>query len=326
MALNAEFRKGLNEFFPTCRVASESQALKVVKTRWPSFNDIILGCGGIPRGRTIEIYSPPSAGKTTVALNIIAEYQKQNLTCAFDDREGTFPGPGYTNSIGLKRDDLIIIDSSDGNDCLFQAQVAFALNSFDLYVIDSVGAILPRGASTVDNSEGLSMNEKLQRASLLTGFYSQIRSGYRIGKPGTAKKDGSYNIVDLIEADKIYTTDGKTDKYLHKLSDKDTTLIMINHQKTKPGQSFGDATTTAGGDSGKFDASIRIRITYKKKSSKKDKSGRPAYKVVEIRADKNKVAPPHGAAEFLLYQDGRLEEFDKSAATDVVDVEPGDLL
>src|SRR3989339_1080073 len=119
MALNKELRDGLRELFPTYRVANESVPVQVIKTRWPSLNDIVLGCGGIPVGRSIELYAPPSAGKTTVAINLIAEFQKQGLLCAFDDREGSFMEAKYTDGAGLDRSELVMIDSSTGNDCLF---------------------------------------------------------------------------------------------------------------------------------------------------------------------------------------------------------------
>jgi recombination protein RecA len=315
MANDITSNEDIKRYFPGIYTAKEYPPVRVVPTGLVGLDDIVLGCGGIPRGRTIELYAKSSAGKTTVAINLIVSYLRQGLRAAWDDREGTFPGPEYTDPIGLDRELLTMMDTSTGNDALFQFQLMAALNLMDLYVIDSMGAILPEGASEA-TMDGLSMNQKLQRASMLTTFFSQIRSGYHIGPGDKVKKDGTWNVGDMIEADKKYIVHGKEDKFLHKLTDKDTTLLIINHMKTKPGQSFGDDSTTPGGDSGKFDASVRLRITHKKKSKKKDKYGSPEFKVIEIRADKNKVAPPFRSAEFFMMRDGRLLDFDKQAVKD----------
>jgi recombination protein RecA len=317
----------IKKMFPGIRTATEYPPVEVVKTPWPSLNNIVLGCGGIPRGRSIELYAPPSAGKTTVALNLLAAYHKLGLTTMWDDREGTFPGQEYTEPIGVISDEVTMMETGTGDDALFQAQLMFATNICDLYIIDSVANIMAEGASIAGPDGNFSMYDNFSQAKMLTTFYKRLRSGYYIGPPGTLKKDGTYNKGDMIRSDKVYIINGVEDPYLHKLQDKITTLITINHQKTKPGQTWGDATSVAGGDSGKFDASIRLRITYKKKSKKKDKFGSPEFKIIEIKADKNKVAPPFRSALFKLMRDGRLLEFDgndsdtESAENDAIDGE-----
>jgi len=304
LTTNSEILK----MFPGIRAGNQIADVRVVPTPLPSLNDIVLGCGGMPRGRTIELYATPSAGKTTLALNFIKWYQDQELRCAFDDREGTFPGPDYTDGIGLNREALVMMDTADGNDACYQFLLMAALNLIDLYVIDSVAMMIPRGASIVGDTEEANMHDKLARASLLTGFFGKLRSGYQIGPPGKVKKDGTYNLSDLLPADREYFIDGKTVKWWHKLADKDATLIMINHMKNKPNVRFGDKTTTTGGDSTKFDASIRLRITFKKKSKEKS-GGKPAYKICEIRSDKNKVAPPFGTYLYRFWLDGHIDEY-----------------
>ncbi|MFW9951742.1 MAG: hypothetical protein ACFFKA_16625, partial [Candidatus Thorarchaeota archaeon] len=107
--------------------------------------------------------------------------------------------------------------------------------------------------------------------------------------------------------DKQYLKDGVMSNYIHKLTDKAVTLILINHMRSKVGVSYGDKAYTSGGDATKFDASIRLRVTPVRKSKEKI-NGLPAYKVIKLRADKNKVAPPFGEGFFFLHQNGKLEE------------------
>ncbi|MFV2016253.1 MAG: hypothetical protein ACC656_12540, partial [Candidatus Heimdallarchaeota archaeon] len=249
----------IKALFPGIHTTNEFPAIEVVKTPLPAFNDIVLGCGGIPRGRTIELYSAPSAGKTTLSVNLCHWYIKQGFRAIWDDREGTFPDENYTKGIGLDRDALTQVHTGSGNDSLYQFEIMAALNIADLWVIDSLAMLHPFGASTVKDTENQSMHDKLARASMLTGFFQRLRSGFYIGKPGTCRKDGTYAQKDKIESDVVYYKEGKEDKYWHKLSDKKITLIMVNHMKTRPGIRYGDKTSTPGGDATKFDSSIRLR-------------------------------------------------------------------
>lgn len=301
------------ELFKGIHTTDEFPPVKVVATPLPALNDIVLGCGGIPRGRTIELYSAPSAGKTTLAVNLCHWYIDQGLRPIWDDREGTFPDANYTDGIGLDRKALTQVHTGSGNDALYQFELMAALNVADLWVIDSLAMLHPEGASTVGDTENQSMHDKLARASMLTGFFQRLRSGYYIGKPGTINKKGEYALKDKIKSDVVYYKEGKEDWYWHNLSDKDITLIMINHMKTKPGVKFGDKTSTPGGDATKFDASVRLRLTYKKKSKEKV-AGRPLYKIVSIRSDKNKVAPPFGEYLFKFNLDGSIEEYGKPSS------------
>lgn len=308
----SELKNALKEFFPNVRTLSERPPLEVVKTPWDLLNDYILGCGGVPRGRSIELYAPPSVGKTTLLLNIVGSYIQQGLDCAIDDREGALQEEDYTKGIpGFDRSKIIEMVTGNGNDALYQSQLMFALNGVDLYAIDSVAGILPETSSRITDAKDLNMKQKLDRASMLTAYFMQLRSGYEIGKPGTAKKDGTWNEANMIESDTIYLKDGKPNKFIHKLTDKKTTLFMINHYKQGIGPYAGGS--TPGGIAGKFDATIRLRLTQKKKT-KKTINGTPAFKIVEIKADKNKVGPPGRAGLFLFHWDGRVEEYGKSAS------------
>lgn len=298
--------------------------LKVVETPLRSLNNLVLGCGGIPRGRVIELYGPPSCGKTTLALNFCKWYQDAQLVAAWDDREGTFPGINYTSGIGLDLKTLTMMDTGDGNDALYQFQLSAAYDIFDLYVIDSQAAIIAKESSVTGSTVELNMNKTLLTAKLLAQFFRELRSGYIIGPPGTFNEKRGYNKGDLIKADKQYLSDGALTNTLHKLSDKSVTLILINHERKKVAAGFGDKSYTSGGEATKFDASIRLRITPIKKSKEKI-NGLPAYKLVKIRADKNKVAPPFGEFVYMMHQNGTMTEYGKKMkykGDDIDEVDP----
>lgn len=105
--------------------------------------DIALGIGGIPRGRVTEIYGPESSGKTTVSLHIIAEAQKRGGEVAFIDAEHALD-PVYARKLGVDVDKLIVSQPDSGEDALEICEALARSNAFDLIVIDSVAALVPK--------------------------------------------------------------------------------------------------------------------------------------------------------------------------------------
>src|SRR5437016_1855764 len=105
--------------------------------------DLALGVGGMPRGRVVEIYGPESAGKTTVALHVIAEAQKQGGVAAFVDAEHALD-PLYASRIGVKIDDLLISQPDTGEQALEIVEVLVRSGAVDVIVIDSVAALVPK--------------------------------------------------------------------------------------------------------------------------------------------------------------------------------------
>ena len=104
--------------------------------------DIALGVGGMPRGRVVEIYGPESAGKTTVALHVIAEAQKQGGVAAFVDAEHALD-PIYASRIGVNIDELLISQPDTGEQALDIVEVLVRSGAVDIIVIDSVAALVP---------------------------------------------------------------------------------------------------------------------------------------------------------------------------------------
>ena len=105
--------------------------------------DYALGVGGLPRGRIIEIYGPESSGKTTLALQCIAECQKNNGRAAFIDAEHAID-PRYAKALGVDVDELILSQPDSGEQALEIAEVLIKSGAIDLIVIDSVAALVPQ--------------------------------------------------------------------------------------------------------------------------------------------------------------------------------------
>ena len=105
--------------------------------------DNVLGVGGFPRGRIIEIYGPESSGKTTLVLQAIAECQKGGGKCAFIDAEHAID-PKYAKALGVDVDELILSQPDSGEQALEIAEVLIKSGAIDLIVIDSVAALVPQ--------------------------------------------------------------------------------------------------------------------------------------------------------------------------------------
>lgn len=105
--------------------------------------DQAIGVGGFPRGRIIEIYGPESSGKTTLALHVVAQAQKNGGICAFIDAEHALE-PNHVQKLGVNVDDLIIAQPDYGEQALDIAEMLVRSGAVDLIVIDSVAALVPK--------------------------------------------------------------------------------------------------------------------------------------------------------------------------------------
>ncbi len=104
--------------------------------------DVALGIGGIPRGRITEIYGPESGGKTTLALHVIAQAQRQGGVAAFIDAEHALD-PNYARALGVDTDDLLISQPDTGEQALEIAELLVRSGAVDVIVVDSVAALVP---------------------------------------------------------------------------------------------------------------------------------------------------------------------------------------
>jgi recombination protein RecA len=140
--------------------------------------DIALGIGGLPRGRIIEIYGPESSGKTTLALQVIAEAQKAGGTCAIVDAEHALD-PSYAKKLGVNLDELLISQPDAGEQALEIADTLVRSGALDVLVVDSVAALVPRAeleGEMGDTHVGLQARLMSQALRKLTGSISRSRT------------------------------------------------------------------------------------------------------------------------------------------------------
>ena len=139
--------------------------------------DIALGVGGLPRGRVIEIYGPESSGKTTLALHVIAEAQKNGGTAAFVDAEHALD-PAYAKKLGVNINELIVSQPDTGEQALEIVDTLVRSNAIDVLVVDSVAALVPRAeieGEMGDSHVGLQARLMSQSLRKLTGSISRSR-------------------------------------------------------------------------------------------------------------------------------------------------------
>jgi recombination protein RecA len=161
--------------------------------------DIALGIGGVPRGRVIEIYGPESSGKTTLALHIVAEAQKNGGMGAYIDAEHALDIT-YARKLGVKTDDLLISQPDHGEQALEIAETLVRSGAIDVLVIDSVAALVPKAeieGEMGDAHMGLQarlmsqalrkLTATISRSNTVVIFINQIRMkiGVMFGNPET---------------------------------------------------------------------------------------------------------------------------------------------
>jgi len=161
--------------------------------------DYALGVGGVPRGRVVEIYGPESSGKTTLALHIVSEVQKEGGIAGFIDAEHALD-PVYARAIGVDIDNLYISQPDNGEDALEIADTMVRSGAVDVIVVDSVAALVPRKeieGEMGDSVVGLQARLMSQALRKLTGvisksnciviFINQLREkiGVMFGSPET---------------------------------------------------------------------------------------------------------------------------------------------
>ena len=137
--------------------------------------DLALGIGGLPRGRIVEIFGPESSGKSTLALHVVAEAQRNGGICAYIDAEHAMD-PVYARAIGVDIDELLISQPDTGEQALEIADMLIRSGAIDVIVIDSVAALTPRAeieGEMGDTHVGLQARLMSQALRKLTGTLSK---------------------------------------------------------------------------------------------------------------------------------------------------------
>jgi recombination protein RecA len=175
-----------------------NMAIEVIPTGALSL-DLALGVGGLPRGRVVEIYGPESSGKSTLAMHVVAEAQRNGGVCAYIDAEHAMD-PVYARAIGVDVDQLLISQPDTGEQALEIADMLTRSGAIDVLVVDSVAALTPRAeieGEMGDTHVGLQARLMSQALRKITGnlsktgticiFINQLREkiGVMFGSPET---------------------------------------------------------------------------------------------------------------------------------------------
>ncbi len=177
--------------------------------------DIALGVGGLPKGRVVEIYGPESSGKTTLALQVVAEAQKQGGTCAFIDAEHALD-PDYAGKLGVDVDELLVSQPDTGEQALEITDMLVRSGAVDVVVIDSVAALTPKAeieGEMGDTHVGLQarlmsqalrkLTANIKRTNCLVIFINQIRIkiGVMFGNPETTTGGNALKFYSSVRLD-----------------------------------------------------------------------------------------------------------------------------
>jgi recombination protein RecA len=188
--------------------------IAVISTGAISF-DAALGVGGVPRGRVIEVFGPESSGKTTIALQVIAEAQKAGGMAAFVDAEHALD-PGYAKKLGVDVDNLLVSQPDYGEQALEITEALVRSNAIDVLVVDSVAALVPKAeldGEMGDSHMGLQARLMSQALRKLTGtvsksrtcliFINQIREkiGVMFGNPETTTGGRALKFYSSVRVD-----------------------------------------------------------------------------------------------------------------------------
>ena len=177
--------------------------------------DVALGIGGLPKGRVVEIYGPEASGKTTIALQVVAEAQKAGGTAAFVDAEHALD-PTYAEKLGVNVDELLVSQPDTGEQALEITDMLVRSGAVDIIVVDSVAALTPKAeieGEMGDSHMGLQARLMSQALRKLTGnikrsnamvvFINQIRMkiGVMFGSPETTTGGNALKFYSSVRLD-----------------------------------------------------------------------------------------------------------------------------
>ncbi|PON84417.1 DNA recombination and repair protein [Trema orientale] len=243
--------------------------------------DVALGIGGLPKGRVVEIYGPEASGKTTLALHVIAEAQKQGGYCVFVDAEHALD-PALAQAIGVNTHNLLLSQPDCGEQALSLVDTLIRSGSVDVVVVDSVAALVPKGELDGEMGDAhvamqarlmsqalRKLSHSLSQSQTLLVFINQDLPTSHMLLPLVAAEADFYTFESFPVRSKISTFGG-----------------------------FGGPTeVTCGGNALKFYASVRLNI---RRTGLIKKGEETLGSQVLVKIVKNKHAPPFRNVQFEL--------------------------
>jgi recombination protein RecA len=211
MQIEKQFGKG-----SIMKLGDESMKVQIESISTGSLElDVALGIGGVPRGRVVEIYGPESSGKTTLALHIVGQAQKQGGIAAFVDAEHALD-PVYAAKLGVNTDELLVSQPDTGEESLEIVEALVRSGAVDVIVVDSVAALVPKAEIDGDMGDahmGLQarlMSQALRKLTAVISksktsviFINQIRHkiGVMFGSPETTTGGNALKFYSSIRLD-----------------------------------------------------------------------------------------------------------------------------
>ncbi len=236
--------------------------------------DLALGIGGLPRGRVVELYGPESSGKSTLAMHVVAEAQRNGGTCAYIDAEHAMD-PVYARAIGVNVDDLLISQPDTGEQALEITDMLIRSGALDVIVIDSVAALTPRAeieGDMGDSHVGLQARLMSQALRKITGglsksntvavFINQLRE-----KIGVIYGCFSYNA-------RVVLADGTTEK-IGKIVNQKLPVEVLSYDATKG--AFVPKRVVSWFDNGVTDEFLQITVAKPLKNGRAQLSCTPNH-------------------------------------------------
>lgn len=271
------------------RLASEVPDVNVLPTGIPELDSVVLGLGGLPKGKIITLWGPYMCGKSTMVGQIVANMQKNNLgtygnTAAVLDSEGKFD-PNWWKLWGVDLSKVVVLDAICGEDAFDQIMMLFG--KVDIVVLDSIAT--------------LASKEKVTRGD------GKIRMGAEARMQTEKLKDvknGTY-----VKNAKGQITSVRTPK----LGDTETVFIVINQVRDNIGVMYGKKDTMPGGKINKHLQSLLIRMDVVGYAKERDAFGGITRQKVRLRCERNHYAPPMRECDvWLNVEDMHFEMVDAS--------------
>jgi recombination protein RecA len=273
-------------------LGSEIKPPDFYPTGLPVFDNEVIGIGGLPKGRMIEVYGVKSSGKSALCMYLAGAVQRMNLTATVKmyDEERSFT-PSWGKSMGLDLGRLHVVPTVSAEKLASMVMEDLSLGELgpNIIIIDSIAVMQPEIVMEKEIGD-LSMRDNLARADFLTKFCNSMMGGF-YWPPKTDNKDLPKDSKQI------------------SLADTQTTILCVNHAKQRTVKSGAKTYVewySVGGVALDFSAVMQLMV--KRIGFREDSMGNISHQEINVKADKNKIAPPKRECELLLSFKGKIEQ------------------